>query len=81
MYEDGKGVPQDNKQAAHWYHKAAEQGYARAQTNLAVLYENGKGVPQDEKQAAHWYRKAAEQGYGRAQRNLRWMCPKIGCKS
>ncbi len=80
MYENGKGVPLDEEQAVHWYRQAAEQGYARAQTNLGLMYENGKGVPQDEEQAIYWYRKAVEQGDGRAQRYLRWMCPKIGCK-
>jgi hypothetical protein len=45
-----------------WYRKAAEQGYAKAQLDLAGLYENGNGVPLDYAQAASWYRKAAEQG-------------------
>ncbi|WP_244060851.1 tetratricopeptide repeat protein, partial [Aeromonas caviae] len=56
MYELGKGVPQDDKQAVTWYHKAAEQGNAEAQFNLGVMYAKGQGVPQDYKQAAVWYR-------------------------
>ena len=28
MYENGEGVPQDYKQAVHWYTKSAEQGDA-----------------------------------------------------
>ena len=31
MYHEGKGVPQDYKQAANYFTKAAEQGYAAAQ--------------------------------------------------
>lgn len=30
MYEDGKGVPKDDKQAEDWYRKAAAQGDQRA---------------------------------------------------
>jgi TPR repeat protein len=30
MYDFGKGVLKDAKQAASWYQKAAEQGYAKA---------------------------------------------------
>ena len=48
----------------------AEQGYARAQSNLGVMYENGNGVLQDNKTAVKWYTLAAEQGYARAQSNL-----------
>jgi len=37
MYDKGKGVPQDYKQAVEWYRKAADQGDARAQLNLGVM--------------------------------------------
>ena len=40
-------MPQDYAQAAAWYRKAADQGYAGAQYNLGVMYANGQGVPQD----------------------------------
>ena len=40
-YEDGYaiigGVKQDFDEAARWYRKAAEQGYAIAQCNLSVF--------------------------------------------
>ena len=51
----------------------AEQGYARAQSNLGVMYEQGHGVLQDYAQAVRLYRAAAEQGYARAQGNLGFM--------
>ncbi len=50
-----------------WYRKAAEAGYAPAQSNLASLYAEGLGVTKDQAQAVAWYRKAAEQGDARAQ--------------
>ena len=48
----------------------AEQGEARAQTNLGVMYRLGEGVPQDNTEAVRWYRRAAEQGHTKAQFKL-----------
>jgi len=48
----------------------AEQGEARAQTNLGVMYRLGEGVPQDDTEAVRWYRRAAEQGHTKAQFKL-----------
>lgn len=69
-YKQGKGVPQDNTQAAVWYRRSAEQGNANAEAGLGFLYDNGQGVPQDYAQAAIWWRKAAEQGEMFAQASL-----------
>jgi uncharacterized protein len=60
-------APRNYPLAAQWFGKAAAQGFARAQNNLASLYEQGKGVPQSYQLAAQWYRKAANQGYPQAQ--------------
>lgn len=54
-------------EAATWYRKAAEQGYAPAQYTLGAMYEKGLGVTQDYPQAVSWYRKAAEQEFVLAQ--------------
>ena len=67
---EGKNLYKD---AVKWYRKAAEQGYARAQTNLGVMYDQGRGVPEDDAEAVKWYRKAAEQGDARAQANMGFM--------
>ncbi|WP_275967705.1 MULTISPECIES: tetratricopeptide repeat protein [unclassified Gammaproteobacteria] len=40
MYEHGKGVDPDDKEAVKWYRMAAEQGHPGAQKNL-VRVENG----------------------------------------
>ena len=69
-YRNGRGVPEDYKEAAKWFTKAAEQGDADAQYNLGIMYDNGRGVPKDDKEAVKWYRKSAEQGYADAQYNL-----------
>lgn len=55
------------KSAAVLFRKAAEQGHAIAQFNLALMYELGRGVAKDEQQAVFWYQKAANQGHAVAQ--------------
>jgi uncharacterized protein len=70
MYDTGKGVSQDFGEAINWYRKAAEKGFAPAESNLGLMYETGKGVAQDYAQAADWYRRAAEQGLPIVQHNL-----------
>ena len=70
MYNNGRGVAQDYKEAVKWFRKAAEQGLAEAQFNLAMIYNNGQGVAQDYKEAVNWFRKAAEQGLAEAQSKL-----------
>ena len=39
---------------AVWDRKAAEQGYAEAQTMLGIMYHDGDGVPQDYAEAYYW---------------------------
>jgi hypothetical protein len=58
-YDNGIGVEHDIDKALQWYQKAAEQGLAEAQFNLAHLLvtEEISAVA-----AAEWMQKAAEQG-------------------
>lgn len=66
QYEFGLLISPDNKQAAFWLQKSAEQGNIHAQTELGVVFDK----MQDYAQALIWYRKAAERGYARAEYNL-----------
>ncbi len=50
-YEWGHGVQEDGSEAALWFRRAAEQGFALAQNYLAFFYECGRGVPKDDNQA------------------------------
>ncbi|RZN71352.1 tetratricopeptide repeat protein, partial [Avibacterium paragallinarum] len=61
-YHEGKGVKQDDFQAFKWTQKAAEQGFAEAQTNLGIMYGLGRGVKQDLNFAKMWASKACENG-------------------
>jgi len=70
LYEDGTCMDVDFKQAAHWYRKAADQGHASAQNNLARLYEKGAGVLQSPTGARSWYQAACNSGERMACANL-----------
>jgi TPR repeat protein len=69
-HREGNGVSKNYTKAVYWYRKAAEQGFAGAQNNLAFMYEQGFGVPKDESEAAKWYRRAAVQKDAYAQHSL-----------
>ncbi len=69
-YRNGDGVPQDLRQAAGWFRKAADQGDAEAQNYLGLMYHYGEGAPKDYQHALALYRKAADQGYLSAQFNI-----------
>ena len=62
MYEDGRGVQQDEREAARWYRRAAGQSYVDAQNNLGVMYFQGRGVSRDLQQALLWLLLASEGG-------------------
>ncbi|MDB6127780.1 MAG: hypothetical protein JWM35_1676 [Verrucomicrobia bacterium] len=65
-----EGVEKDSAEAAKWFRKAAEQGVAGAQLNLALIYSTGDGLPANPVEAAHWCRLAAEGGLAEAQDRL-----------
>ena len=60
----------DYETALREFRPLAEQGDARAQTNLGDMYADGRGVAQDYAEALKWYRLAAEQGDAHTQANL-----------
>ena len=72
-YYSGRGISQDDAEAARWIRMAAEQGHAPAQYDLGLLYFRSRGVRGDDTEAATWYRRAAEQGYAPAQGGLGYM--------
>jgi TPR repeat protein len=64
LYYQGRGVPQDYKEAVQWMYKAAEQGHVFAQATLGSLYAEGVGgvIEKDSPQALMWFSFAAAQG-------------------
>ena len=70
-YREGSGgVAKDNALAYYWVRKAALQGVAREQYNLAILYYEGKGVGKDSVLALYWLHEAIKQGDAKAQSKL-----------
>lgn len=69
-YEYGVCVSRDFKEAAKWYHRAADQDNTNAQKVLGFMYAGGMGVTQDTAQAVNWFRLAAEKGHPEAQLGL-----------
>lgn len=75
LYMKGEGIAQNAKKAMKWTLKAAQQGNAEAQYNVARLYEDGgKGVPKNSAEAERFHRKSAFQGYHGAQYVLGRLC-------
>lgn len=66
----GNSGKKDSAEAAKYFRKSAEAGFAPAQYNLATLYERGEGVKQDMAEALKLYQKAADQGFEYAMNNL-----------
>ena len=64
------GTHQDARLANRWFQRAAEQGNADAQHNLAYNYYMGKGVPRNPSEAFKWDRRAAESGSRLAMNSL-----------
>jgi len=72
MYDAGKGVAQDDAQAARWEHVAADQGHLYAQANLSFRRHSAG----DFAGAFEWCRRAADGELAWAQYNLGLMYQK-----
>jgi TPR repeat protein len=62
LYEDGKGVAQDDALAFKWYSIAVAQNFDGAQFRLGLMYALGRGVDEDRGKAFQLYKLAADQG-------------------
>lgn len=64
LYFQGRGVPQDYREASKWMRKAAEQNHVFAQTTLGSIYAEGVqgAIEKDHPQALMWFVFAAAQG-------------------
>jgi localization factor PodJL len=69
-FAEGRGVPVNMEEAAHWYERAASKGLVPAQFRYASLLEKGLGVKKDLAQARRLYLAAANKGNSKAMHNL-----------
>ena len=70
MYEEGKGVTKDSREAIRWFSVASGQGLPEAAFHLGRLYHDGRGIPQNFARARRWYLIANERGDPKAAVNL-----------
>jgi TPR repeat protein len=63
-------VVKDDGEGVKWFRKAAEQGYAPAQTSLGVYYYQGKGGVNSIADAYKWFLLALAQGDEAAKKNM-----------
>ena len=69
-FAEGRGVPANLEEAAHWFELAAGKGLTPAQFRLASLLEKGQGVKKDLVRAQRLYLAAAGKGNAKAMHNL-----------
>jgi TPR repeat protein len=55
LYEEGRGVKQDDFKALKFYQKACDLNDGSGCSNLGLSYEKGKGVKQDDFKALKFY--------------------------
>ena len=67
---EGRFVTSPNAADVNRDRRAAEQGDASAQFNMALRYDRGLGVVQNYVESVKWLYKAADQGLAEAQYNL-----------
>ena len=60
MYNSGKGINQDPKQAFKWYKYSADQGYGLAQLCVGGMYAIGVDGKQDAYKAKYYFGLACE---------------------
>lgn len=62
IYYEGYGLPQDFKEAAKWFKRAAEKGKPESQARLGTLYFLGQGVKFDTIRGHMWLNIAIANG-------------------
>jgi TPR repeat protein len=70
LYQDGKGVAADGKEAIRWFTYSANSGNVRAQMKMAEIYLKGEGVEANSHEAIQWLEMAAEKGNPQAELQL-----------
>ena len=71
--EDATASDADFREAAEWFRRAAQQGWAAAQCELAKLFLEGHGVDQNDDEATRLVGLAAEQGLIEAEFIKAWL--------
>ena len=70
MYRKGRGTDVSDKEALHWYVRAARQGIRKAAYKAGYLYLHSETLDSAPKKAAQWLKMASDSGYSPAQYEL-----------
>lgn len=70
LSQGGTSEREDLVEAIQWFEKAAEQGHAQAQYELALVYKLGRGTLQDYDAAARWFMAASRKDHAAAQYHM-----------
>ena len=71
LYNYGKGVTENHKEAFKWIKRAAEQRHSTAEFTLGFFYYvPHKGITRDIKKAIRWFGRSARQGNVHGQHSL-----------
>ncbi len=70
LYQHGKGIEQDYREAEQWYKHSADRGCSRAMWELAKAYRKGTFVEADFSDYLHFLKKAAGAGIPEARLEL-----------
>ena len=70
IYEYGRGVEENEKEAVVWYMKASQIGYMNASAYVGWCYENGLGVDSDINKAIEYFEKGMRRGSGWAAHHI-----------
>ncbi len=62
MYDKGVDLPENQKEASHWWLKAADAGDHDAQSAIGIRLAEGRGIPQDAEKARYFCTESAKQG-------------------
>ena len=66
LYQEGRGLPRDAREAARWFERAADQGVLTACERLGRLYADDFELQDDFRAAADWFSRAAAGGSAEA---------------
>ena len=76
LSENNGSLLNDNQQA-EYFERAALQGNAGAQYNIAAMYGHGEHAPVDRVKSYAWLRLAAEQEYEGAEDGIEEICSRM----
>ena len=62
IYDDGLGVPKDERKAVEYFKRASDMGDVQGAFALGIAYAQGRGVKKDFRTAANFFEKAALTG-------------------